>query len=239
MKKIKCDKCGFEFSNRGGNFLRHYDACSGNYKNPESKGICIHCNEFFDLTTKSLGWMANHSRWCKKNPMRDQYNKNTEKMRAGITEESKKKCSISISLAHAEGKYDHIDRKTFLGKTHTDKTKKILRDKALSSPHRRLKKHTVMYNGVLLDSTWELELARRLDSINVKWTRPAPLKWIDNSGIEHHYFPDFYLPEHNLYLDPKNPHAFKVQKEKLDILLTQYNNIVIITTLQQCKEFSI
>lgn len=239
MKKTKCDKCGFEFANKGGNFNRHYNSCNGNYKTSADRGTCVHCNESFDLSAKPLGWMANHSRWCHKNPKREQYNKDTAKMRAGITEETRKKWSIAISLAHKEGKYDHLDRKTFLGKNHTEETKQKIREKALASLHRRLKKNTVTYNGVLLDSTWELELAKRLDSIKIKWIRPDPVKWVDDDGLEHNYFPDFYLPDYDLYLDPKNPHAVKVQKKKLEKILTLYKNLVIIESLEDCKNFSL
>lgn len=109
-----------------------------------------------------------------------------------------------------------------IGKTHTDETKQILREKALASDHRRLKKGVVEYKGVLLDSSWELELAKRLDEQNIRWVRPAPLKWVDDSGVTRNYFPDFYLLDHDIFLDPKNPHAIKVQSKKLVCLKNQF-----------------
>ena len=56
-------------------------------------------------------------------------------------------------------------------------------------------------------------------------------------GKTHNYFPDFYLPIQDLYLDPKNPHAAFVQKEKLDVIKIQLPNLRIITTLKECEEF--
>ena len=195
---------------------------------------CKHCGNEFLKTD-----IANHSRWCHKNPKRAEYSSNLEKARAAITPESRKSASEKISVLHKQGRYDHVDRKFFLGKTHTEGTKLRLKAKALSSPHRRLKKNTVMYNGVLLDSVWELELAKRLDSIKIKWVRPDPVKWVDDEGLEHNYFPDFYLPDYDLYLDPKNPHAVKVQKKKLEKILTLYKNLVIIDSLEKCKNFTL
>ena len=54
------------------------------------------------------------------------------------------------------------------------------------------------------------------------------MKWIDKYGIERNYFPDFYLPLYDLYLDPKNKFAYKVQKEKIDIL--KIIGLIILTT---------
>lgn len=201
--------------------------------------ICKHCKNEFDISDKPKGWMANHTRWCAKNPKRVQYSENLAKSRKAITLESRKKQAEGIKKAHREGKYDHVDRKTFLGKNHSEKTKEILRKKALASPHRRLKKGTIEYKGILLDSSWELVLAKRLDELGIKWVRPEPIPWVDDQGITHNYFSDFYLEDYDLYLDPKNPQAVKVQKKKLDCLLTQYKNIVILESIEECKQFSL
>jgi hypothetical protein len=53
------------------------------------------------------------------------------------------------------------------------------------------------------DSEWEKLLADRLDSINVKWVRPQfgfPYYWKNKL---HHYYPDFYLPHHGLFIEVK------------------------------------
>ena len=205
---------------------------------------CKHCSEEFDISEKSLGWMANHTRWCAKNPKRKKYVDGLKYARSCITEEARLRNNEAIKKAHADGKYEGSAKKSIetrrrqgnLG--HTEETKQVIREKALASKHRRLKKNTVMYKGILLDSTWELELAKRLDELGVKWTRPEPIEWIDEQGLKHNYFPDFFLPDYDLYLDPKNPHAVRVQRKKLKKLLTQHRNIVIIETLEECKAYS-
>lgn len=209
------------------------------------KNTCKHCQNSFDVLDKPKGWMANHSRWCDKNPKRLEYINNTSVMRSGITKASVEKRNKGIKDAHKDGKYSGSSAKGVNTRiergnlNHTQETKELLRQKALASPHRRLVRNIINYKGIMLDSSWELALAKRLDDKNIKWIRPSAIPWIDKNGITHNYFPDFYLPEHNLLLDPKNPYAIKVQKDKLDIILTQLPNLRILSTLQQCEEFSI
>jgi len=237
-----CSKCGNSFSAKGGNYNKHIASCDGTYKPFIKLNRCKYCD--LDFSEKSINERANHSRWCDKNPLRQEYITHVADMRSSITEESIKKRANTISKLHDNGNYKDAPAKAYQTKVkngslfHNEKTKEIMREKALSSPHRRLKRKIIYYNGIWLDSSWELEIAKRLDLIDVKWLRPDPLKWIDENGIKHNYFPDFYLPDFNLYLDPKNPHAYKVQEKKIKMLLTQYNNIVIIRTLEECKNFN-
>lgn len=192
--------------------------------------VCKHCKKEFDKRA-----IANHSRWCDLNPKRSTYNKNLEKARA-----AKKNFNNQFTYgAVVSEETKQKQREASTGKTHTEETKQLIKEKALASNHRRLKRGIVEYKGILLDSSWELALAKRLDELNIKWYRPDPIPWVDEEGITHNYFPDFYLPEHNKYLDPKNKHAIKVQEKKLKILLTQYKNIDIIDSLDGCRTFNI
>ncbi len=212
---------------------------------------CIHCKDEFNIGDKPKGWMANHSRWCDKNPKRQEYldklKNNGDIDRIQLMNDARKKSGIhnQFEKARIEGKDipEHPMKgkevPALRGKKHTKETKQLLKEKALTSTHRRLRKGVVEYKGVLLDSSWELKLAKRLDELNIKWFRPDPIPWIDEEGVTHNYFPDFYLPEYDKYLDPKNKHAIKVQENKLKILLTQYKNIDIIDSIEGCRTFTI
>lgn len=60
-----------------------------------------------------------------------------------------------------------------------------------------------LVNGIKLDGLWELEVAKYLEKNNIKWERPKNgFKYIWNNS-EHIYFPDFYLPEYNYYIEVK------------------------------------
>jgi hypothetical protein len=192
--------------------------------------VCKHCKKDFDKKD-----IANHSRWCDSNPKRSQYSEALSKARSAkknfnnqytygaiVSDETKEKLRIAST-----------------NKKHSEESKKKMSEKALASKHRRLKKGVVEYKGILLDSSWELALAKRLDELNIEWIRPDPISWVDEDGITHNYFADFYLPKHDKYLDPKNKHAIKVQAKKLKILLAQHDNINIIDSLEGCKNFYI
>lgn len=68
---------------------------------------------------------------------------------------------------------------------------------------------------VLLESSWEVRIANFLTDKNIKWIRPKFIKWQDSLGKTRRYFPDFYLIDYNIYLDPKNPYCIKKDDEKL------------------------
>lgn len=69
---------------------------------------------------------------------------------------------------------------------------------------------------VLLESSWEVEVANLLIKKNIEWIRPKFIKWVDNKGTTRRYFPDFYLPKFNVYLDPKNLWGMANSKDKMD-----------------------
>jgi len=71
---------------------------------------------------------------------------------------------------------------------------------------------------IWLDSSWEKEIAELLDNLNIRWERPNPINWIDNSNIERLYYPDFFLNDYGVYLDPKNPFCMEKDKEKMNFV---------------------
>lgn len=88
--------------------------------------------------------------------------------------------------------------------------------------------HKQNYNGVVFDSGWEVTIAKHLDKLHIEWVRPSdPIEWFDYEGKSRKYFPDFYLPTYDVFLDPKNPIAIQKQLEKVTFLTETYDNIVI------------
>jgi len=61
----------------------------------------------------------------------------------------------------------------------------------------------ILYKDALLHSSWEYEVAVWLDNHNIQWTRKVlGFKYFWSSSIRT-YYPDFYLPDLNLYLEIK------------------------------------
>jgi hypothetical protein len=239
MKTTLCTSCNHTINNKG--LANHLKSCDGNGPSPKFVKLknCSHCD--IDLSQFTTANRANHVRWCDKNPKRSEYvnSKNCSWMN---TPESISKRTVGIKQAWADGKYDNVVNIGSTGYKHTEATIEHLRQRALASTHRRLVRSIREYckkDGTIveLDSSWEEVLATRLDIIDVEWVRPSPVKWIDNGGIIHHYFPDFYLPEYDLYLDPKGPYAVKAQRDKIVCLTEQIKNLIIITSLDGCRNF--
>lgn len=221
---------------------------------------CKHCHQQFNFETTSE--KGSHSRWCAENPKRAKYvedlahARNIQKEKKAYanqftsTKEKRQKNSViwpgnqfttKRASGHSEETKEKL-RQINTGRKHTPETIEKIRSHALGSKHQRVCKKTVEYirmDGTIvkMDSQWEIKLAQILDSMNVEWTRPDPITWVDGNGVEHHYFPDFYLPAVNLFLDPKNSYAREQQAEKINALMKQYNNIVILTENDICAEF--
>jgi hypothetical protein len=96
------------------------------------------------------------------------------------------------------------------------------------------------YKGIWMDSTWEKELAEWMDSKNIVWERSRKyhmLWWTDTNGKKRRYYPDFFLPTYNIYVDTKNPYlmkcdAFKIEsaskENKVEIICGDINKIKVI-----------
>lgn len=89
------------------------------------------------------------------------------------------------------------------------------------------------YNGIKLDSSYELAFAQDLDKNNIKWERPKPLMW-KKDGESHRYYPDFFLPEYNVFVDTKNDYLINHVNPRFGItdvekihLVEQQNNVKI------------
>lgn len=106
-----------------------------------------------------------------------------------------------------------------------DKLSKIAQDRGFGGRNYR---KTFHYNGVVLESSYELQIAQELDCNGVKWERPKRFYWTDASGRKRHYTPDFYLPEYDVYLDPKNDYLIKIDVDKIHRTSVQNNIRVLV-----------
>lgn len=80
------------------------------------------------------------------------------------------------------------------------------------------------YNDVWMDSSWEVNVAKWMDEHSIKWRKDKKMNflWTDSDGKRRRYYPDFFLEEHNVYLDPKN--KFLIEKDAFKITQVQKEN---------------
>lgn len=236
-----CIRCKSEVSTS--NLNKHFESklCSSGGK----QAPIPHCR-FCGVDLDTVPDRASHVRWCSENPNRDKHLPNA---RNAISEDSRRRAGESISKAHKSGKYIGAHAKAV--KTKISNGNVLSKESApdwyanvcnanRASTHQRVCKRTHTFidkRGRIFkfDSTWEDALANRLDELDIVWERPAPIEY-EIGGKLRNYFPDFYLPEHNLYLDPKNPYAESQQQEKLKIV-SSLINLILLRTLEECKTF--
>lgn len=192
--------------------------------------LCKYCQ----LSYNDAIQKANHMRWCHKNPLRDKYVAILNDTKRHETIEAKRlridKMKKSISMAWKNGKYDNFKIGGWnKGKPLSLEHKQRLSETLRSLTYQRVCKSTQYYKGVKMDSSYEVRVATILDTLNIKWIRPEPLIWIDSAYKQHHYFPDFYCQDYDVYLDPKNDYCFKQQHEKIEYILNHYNNVLFLT----------
>jgi len=89
-----------------------------------------------------------------------------------------------------------------------------------------------------LGSSYEIEVARILTSLQVKWLRPEFVWYTDDLNFKRKYFPDLYLPAYNLYLDPKNSFLLLRHARKLQLVKEQNQlQLEVITEHQLSTEY--
>lgn len=132
---------------------------------------------------------------------------------------------------------------------HSEETKKKLseiRNKTLrENPSKNnLRRKSYKFNGDILDSQYEVKVASELLKNGVQYiAKPHYLEYNLN-GKNHLYFPDFYLPEYNVYLDPKNDYLIKYGQKGLGIsdsekikIVCEQNNVIVIILNKEHLEF--
>lgn len=241
---MKCKNCGHEHDGAYGSGMFCSKHCRFSYMAKQVKNRCVsrphkpkkpeiwkccHCGLGFD--TRRL--LIEHKHKEHPHIKQQAWNK-------GLTKETNP--SLQRAAERLIGRYKRGEIiPSFKGKHHSEESKRKIKQRALESCYQRVCKKTEPYvcvdgSIVNLDSSYERKVAKILDENRIQWIRPEPLPWIDNNGVQHHYFPDFYIPHKNLYLDPKNEYCFVAQAEKISCVMKQYNNVMFLHESDLTKE---
>lgn len=171
--------------------------------------FCKHC----DKQCKNLNSLHQHEIRCPSNPNRIPSvskgicNIPLEKRgwSKGLTKDTDERVN---NISKGVNSYLETHEASFKGKHHTEETRKFLSENASKNnfqSHWGTRKSYV-YNGEVFTSSFEVDVVRDLDKNNIKWEKPdyGIFKYVDCNNKQHTYTPDIYLPDFDVYLDPKN-----------------------------------
>jgi len=110
----------------------------------------------------------------------------------------------SLTLKGRESEKKGKNFKDIIGKEREEERRKMISDKIVKqylSGQRKNKMHykQAYYKGTRMRSSWEKEVAKKFDSMNIKWVYEPKRFFLDGCT----YLPDFYLPESNNYVEVK------------------------------------
>jgi hypothetical protein len=178
---------------------------------------CQHCSKEFSTQRGT----SRHARTCVKNPERvkiEVWNKGKTK----ATTPALAKASETLSRRYRDGLKLNFTQES------RENLSRLAKERNLGG-YRPHPNKGVLYNGVWFDSKWEERVAKSLDEYQVRWLRPkAGFVWTDSGNK---YFPDFFLVDYNVYLDPKND--FLQKKDSLKIAEAQRRNGIKVLVLSE------
>ena len=179
---------------------------------------CKYCNK----ECKNKNSLAQHEIRCRLNPNKIVIKTNiieyNEKLRLGLvtktnTNQYVKAKNLGLSKPEISEETREKLAKIWRGRKHTEEEKqkisasmkRVVRERpesySASNVNGRIKK--VEYNGIIIDSSWEVIVAKFLDDNNIIWERPKngfEYVWENDT---HLYYPDFYVPSMDLYIEVK------------------------------------
>jgi hypothetical protein len=90
-----------------------------------------------------------------------------------------------------------------------------------------------------MDSSWEVEVATLMDELNITWDRNRKycFWWYDDKNSKRRYYPDFYLPHFDCYLDTKNKYLMIKDKYKIQKVLENNKITLIVGDVKIIKEY--
>ncbi len=237
IPKIRCHHCKKLISKS--NIKKHEKTC---FENPQNYKECLICNRHIPKDQKfcSSSCSATYNNTHReRNGWSDEAKlKHSERMK-GVVKTPSGSCKLFEHTCKICNKFRLVNYKENQRKTCSRECQTIA-STSIRPYQNGSRKTTWYYNKhqnkeVLLESSWEVQTAKLLDKMNIGWIRPPHIKWVDKSGKERLYFPDFYLPKTDIYLDPKNPYCMEQDKEKLEIVTKNID--LIYGDIEYIKEY--
>jgi predicted nuclease of restriction endonuclease-like RecB superfamily len=92
-----------------------------------------------------------------------------------------------------------------------------------------------------MDSTWEVACAVRLDELGIVWVRDPSIKikYQTKGKRIRNYIPDFYLPDHDIYLEVKGYWTDRAKWKMRDVMAKNPGKICLLESLDAVTSLSL
>lgn len=206
---------------------------------PRSVSKCLKCNRMISLSNVSKHEKACNGPRKKKLPGIDFNVKGTcgTAWNKGLTKETNpivKQYGRSLSRRFSSGDLVYVT--SVETKSRLSEQSKLNKSGGYKQNAGRGKKFIVSDSFgslVHLQSSYEKITADLLDALNIKWIRPSYLRYGDKK-----YFPDFFLVDLDLYLDPKNEYLAAIDAQKIQSVMSENKvKVLILNKEQLTKEY--
>lgn len=240
ITKLICNNCGVEFEKPTKEITRQIKngrkefycslSCSAKKLKTTTEKImvkCLWCEKEFETTTHKKARKC-CSKTCFGKYVQSKVNPETHKKSVYREKNFPKEKQFQCIICNNKFKF-LVKNDVFVKKTCSKECDSKLKSKiARENPNcgGKLGYRRFKYKTFSMDSRWEVELAKWMDENNIEWDRSKSkymFWWIDVEGNKHKYFPDFYLPKFDVYLDPKNDFYLQRDLPKLKFVIKNYN----------------
>lgn len=199
---------------------------------------CKYCGK----ECKNKNSLAQHEIRCKQNPNKIEIKSNfiqyQKDLKMGVkTKIYKNQYTKAKMLGLPKPEISEKTRekisKVWKGRKHSEESKqkisasmkKVVKERpesySASNVNGRVKK--AEYNGNIFDSSWEVVVAKFLDDNNILWERPQNgFEYIWENDM-HLYYPDFYIPSMDLYIEVKG-----YKRDRDEYKWKSLDNLVVI-----------
>lgn len=212
--------------------------------------ICKFCNKL----NKNLNSLTQHEIRCIKNPNCIKIKKVnwTDEMKLSLSQKMKGKITRKTAITESEKNNSSKRCKNIIwDKSKRDSHSKIMKEAVLQNPNSysagnvngRTKRtfHTDSFGKqIQLNGSWEVIVANYLTNKNIKWTRVINgFEYFWENKI-HLYYPDFFLPELNKYIEVKGfvrdrdkakwnalPELIIIKRDEINKILRKENLVLI------------
>lgn len=181
---------------------------------PKKNWKCHRCGLIFDTRAQKQA----HSKECR----------NGQAWNKGLTKETSEavyRAAVSYS-ANNKGKPGHLHTKETREKLSLARSRRIDEDRSGFLHVKWYKVKNLNGDEYIVRGHWEENVALKLNSLGILWTKNKWIEYSDSDGVCHRYNPDFYIPAHSIYVEVKGYYSEK-DKRKMKYVVEQNKNIRI------------